>query len=208
MAVLPILEIPNPILRKRARKVRSINSSILKLAYDMVETMRDASGVGLAANQVGDLHRVIVIQLADEDEARIYINPEIVHREGEREVEEGCLSIPGYRGLITRSVSIKFRALDHESTVVKLKADELLAQALEHEVDHLNGILYSDHLASHQKLYPIEPAPEDEESEGDDSQDDGEPDVLMPTEEEVERINAESESNLDARETPASLKVR
>jgi peptide deformylase len=167
VAVLPILEIPNPVLRKRAKRVRTIDSSTLRLAYDMVDTMREARGVGLAANQVGVLKRLIVVQLPDEEEARIYINPEIVRREGEREVEEGCLSIPGYKGLITRSVWIRFRAVDHASQTVKLRADELLAQVLEHEVDHLNGILYSDHLKEHQQLIPVPPEPESEDGTSD-----------------------------------------
>lgn len=159
LAVLRILEIPHPALRQRARKVRSIDSAVLRLAHDMVDTMRNASGVGLAANQVGARLRVIVIQLPEEAEAMVYINPEIVHREGEREVEEGCLSFPGYRGFITRSVWVKFRALDATSTLVKLKADGLLSQALEHEVDHLNGILYVDHLQSHDKLVKLDSGP-------------------------------------------------
>jgi peptide deformylase len=159
LAVLPILEIPHPTLRQRARKVRKIGPKTLRLAYDMIDTMRDAGGVGLAANQVGSLQRVIVIQLPDEEEARVYVNPEILHREGRREVEEGCLSVPGFKGLITRSLWVRFGALDHTSKTVKLKAEELLSQALEHEVDHLNGILYLDHLESHDKLVEIEPEP-------------------------------------------------
>lgn len=162
MSLLPILELPHPILRKRARKVRRVDKKLLKLAYDMVDTMEYAGGVGLAANQVGKLQRLIVIRLPEE-EARIYINPEILKREGEREVEEGCLSVPGYKGFITRSVWVRFGAIDHESVTVKFKAEELLAQALEHEVDHLNGILYLDHLESHDDLIKIEtnPTPED-----------------------------------------------
>ena len=101
----------------------------------------------------------------EEEQARIYINPEILHREGEREVEEGCLSIPGWKAFITRSIWIKFRALDQESRTVKLRADSLLAQALEHEVDHLNGILYIDHLQSHQELIPVTPESESEDAE-------------------------------------------
>ena len=167
MAVLPILELPHGTLRQRARKVRKIDSSVLSLAYDMVDTMRDARGVGLAANQVGVLRRLIVVQLPEEEEASIYINPEIVHREGQREIEEGCLSVPGYKGLITRSVWVRFRALDHESVVVQLKADELLSQVLEHEVDHLNGILFLDHLESHEKLQKIESEPQEAHPEGD-----------------------------------------
>ena len=122
MAVREILELPHPTLRQRARKVRTIGSPVLRLAYDMVDTMREAGGIGLAANQVGVLRRVIVLQLPEDDEASIYVNPEIVHRQGEREVEEGCLSIPGYRGLITRSLWVRFRAMDHTSKLVKLKA--------------------------------------------------------------------------------------
>jgi peptide deformylase len=164
VAVLPILELPHPTLRQRARKVRKIGPKTLRLAYDLIDTMRDAGGVGLAANQVGSLQRVIVVQLPEEDEAaeeaRIYVNPEIVHREGQREVEEACLSVPGYKGFINRSVWVKFSALDHTSRTVKLKAEELLAQALEHEVDHLNGILYLDHLESHDRLVKVEPESE------------------------------------------------
>ncbi|MCD5398445.1 MAG: peptide deformylase, partial [Dehalococcoidia bacterium] len=85
-------------LRKRARKVRSVDKKLLKMAFDMVDTMDNAGGVGLAANQVGQLQRLIVIRVPGEEEARIYINPEILKREGEREIEEGCLSVPGYRG--------------------------------------------------------------------------------------------------------------
>ena len=178
-------------LRQRARKVRKIDSSVLSLAYDMIDTMQDANGVGLAANQVGALRRVIVIQLPEE-EARIYINPEIVHREGEREVEEGCLSLPGYKGYITRSIWVKFSALDHTSTLVKLKADGLLSQALEHEVDHLNGILYLDHLESHEMLIKI-----DDESENDSPESDEQP------ADDGHEENADS----DERDTPASLKI-
>ena len=154
MSVLPILKLPHPTLRKRARKVRRVDAAILRLAHDMVETMIDAEGVGLAANQVGELRRIIVVQLPDE-EPRIYINPEIIRTEGEREVEEGCLSVPGYKGTITRSMLVRFGALDHTSKTVKLKAEGLLGQALEHEVDHLNGILYLDHLKSHDDLIKL-----------------------------------------------------
>ena len=161
MAVRPILELPHPALRRRAKRVRRLDSSVMRLAHDMVDTLRMAAGVGLAANQVGDFRRVIVVQLPDEDEARIYVNPEIVHREGSRRVEEGCLSIPGYRGLITRSLWVRFRALDHASKTVRLRAEDLLSQVLEHEVDHLNGMLYVDHLESHEKLIPVSPEPDD-----------------------------------------------
>ena len=174
MAIREILQIPHPLLRQRARRVRSIDDDVLRLAYDMVETMRDANGIGLAANQIGELRRVIVIQLQEEEEARIYINPEIVLREGERRVEEGCLSIAGYKGMVTRSVWIRFRALDHTAKAVKLRAEDVLSQALEHEVDHLNGILYTDHMEAHEKLVKVEPETEsagDVEGESEESTD-------------------------------------
>ena len=157
MAAVKILELPHPKLRQRARKIRRIDKDVLKIAYDMVDAMHEAGGVGLAANQIGVLRRIIVVQLPEEEEARIYINPEILDTEGEREVEEGCLSVPGYRGTITRALWVRFGALDHGSETVKLEAEGLLSQVLEHEVDHLNGILYLDHLKSHDDLVKIEP---------------------------------------------------
>ena len=201
MAIREILQIPHPVLRQRARKVRAIDDDVLRLAFDMVDTMRKADGVGLAANQVGDLSRVIVIQMPEEDEARIYINPEITARDGERRVEEGCLSIAGYKGTVTRSVWVKFRALDHTSTVVKLKAEDVLSQALEHEVDHLNGILYIDHMEAHEKLVKVEPADESS-SDADAGADEPEPES-----------NTSSNGGLwlpddDSRNTPASFKVK
>ena len=178
MAIREILQLPHPLLRQRARKVRVVDDNVLRLAYDMVDTMREANGVGLAANQVGELRRVIVIQLPEEEEARIYINPEITLREGERRVEEGCLSIAGYKGMVTRSVWVRFRALDHTSKLVKLKAEDMLSQALEHEVDHLNGILYIDHMEAHEKLVKVEPEGESPaDTDTDDSSNVGGPDV-------------------------------
>ena len=104
MAVQSILEFPHKILRRKARKVRKIDRAINVLADDLADTLIDSGGVGLAANQIGSLHRLIAINLPEENDVRIYINPEIIHREGEREVEEGCLSVPGYKGIITRSI--------------------------------------------------------------------------------------------------------
>ena len=164
MAIRPILEFPHKALRQKARKVRKIDTSVLSLVDDMLDTLEDVGGVGLAANQVGVLRRVIVIDLPGEDEPRVYINPEIVHREGEREVEEGCLSIPGYHAFIIRSIWVKAKGLDRRSRIVRLRANGLLAQALEHEIDHLNGILYTDHLESHQELLPNEPEVEVEDA--------------------------------------------
>jgi peptide deformylase len=128
--------------------------------------MQDARGVGLAANQVGVLKRLIVLQMPEE-EPRVLINPEITYREGERQIDEGCLSVPGYMGLVTRSARVKARALDESGGKLRLTAEFLLAQAIEHEIDHLNGILFLDHLVAHEQLRKVEaPAREGEGVEG------------------------------------------
>lgn len=165
MAIRPILEFPHKALRQKARKVRKIDEPVHNLVDDMLDTLRDAGGVGLAANQVGVMRRIIVIHLPGEDAPRVYVNPEIVHREGEREVEEGCLSIPGFHAFITRSIWVKAKGLDRQSRLVRLRANGLLAQVLEHEIDHLNGILYTDHLQSHQELLKNEAVTEDASTE-------------------------------------------
>ena len=165
LAIRPILQYPHVALRRRARKIRKIDKSVQSLADDLVDTLLDAGGVGLAANQVGVLRRIIVIQLPDEENPRVYVNPEIVHKEGKREVEEGCLSIPGYHATIFRSVFIRAIGLDLQSKFLKLDAEGLLAQVLEHEIDHLNGIMYIDHLESHQQLIKNELEPESTNSQ-------------------------------------------
>lgn len=157
LAVLNLRILPDPVLRQKARRVGKIDESLQNLIDDMVDTMRDANGVGLAANQVGVLQRVVVIEIPDEEEVRVLINPEITRREGERVVEEGCLSIPGYRGELTRSLKVRVRALDRHGKQIRLKAEGLLAQALEHETDHINGTLYIDHLDSPDKLWQLDP---------------------------------------------------
>ena len=164
MSVIPVRIVPDPVLRQRAKRVSAINPSLQRLIEDMIESMHEARGVGLAANQVGVLQRVIVIQLPEDEEPRVFINPQITRREGEREVEEGCLSIPGYRGLVTRSIRVRAKALDRRGKLVRVNADELMAQALEHEIDHLNGSLYIDHLVSRDKIWKEEPEemPEEE----------------------------------------------
>ena len=157
MTVLNLRTLPDPVLRQKARRVTKIDDPLQKLIDDMIDTMRAASGVGLAANQVGVLQRIVVIEIPDEEEVLVLINPEITRREGERLVEEGCLSIPGYRGELTRSLKVRARALDRDGNAVRIKADGLLAQALEHETDHINGTLYIDHLESSDKLWKLEP---------------------------------------------------
>ena len=155
MAVIPIRTLPDPVLRRRARRVKGIDGSIQNLIDDMVETMYSASGVGLAAPQVGSPVRVIVIGMPEEEEI-VLINPQIIRKTGERLVNEGCLSIPGYVGTIQRAESVRVKGRDRTGKEVRLRADDLLAQALEHEIDHLNGVLYIDHLESIDELRPVE----------------------------------------------------
>ena len=159
MAILPIRVLPDPILRQKSKRVKVIDGSIQKLVENMIETMHLASGVGLAAPQVGVLQRVIVIEVPG-DENIVLINPQMVRRKGERLVIEGCLSIPGYVGEIKRAESVTVKGCDRNGKEIRVKGEELLAQVLEHEMDHLNGVLYVDHVDSPEKLGKIEPEEE------------------------------------------------
>ena len=157
MAIIPIRTVPDPVLRQKAKKVPGIDSSIRRLINDMIETMHEANGVGLAAPQVGVLLRLVVIRMPEEGaEDIVLINPEIVRKSGERVVEERCLSIPGYAGMVNRACNVTVKARDENWKEFRIKGDELLAQALEHEIDHLGGILYIDRLDSPEKLVKIE----------------------------------------------------
>jgi len=156
MAILPICHFPDDsVLRQKAKRVSSIDSSIQRLINDMVETMQEANGVGLAAPQVGVSLRVVVLQMPEEEPMAI-INPEIVKRGGEQEVTEGCLSIPGHFGQIKRSASVIVKGQDGKGRAIRIKATGLMAEALEHEIDHLNGTLYIDHIESQDKLHKVE----------------------------------------------------
>ena len=163
MAVLPIRVAGDPVLRQKAKRVRKIDASIQKLIDDMIETMRAAPGVGLAASQVGVPLRVIVMEIPEFDDREqpqrdlyVLINPQIVKRSGERRLDEGCLSIPGYKAEVTRSVSVTVKGLNREGKEIRIKAkDDLLAEAIEHEVDHTNGTLYIDHLDSMDELIDL-----------------------------------------------------
>lgn len=188
--------VPDPILRQKAKKIGKIPANMKKLVSNMVETMNDEHGVGLAANQIGSLQKVAVIQTPEMEEPLVLVNPEIVKQEGEREIEEGCLSIPGYRGLVKRSVSVRARALGLDGKVIRIKADELLAQALEHEIDHLNGILYIDRLVSPGDLWKIEPVGEHDEVY-DGEEDDGEEEQKEQESGEVDGVESEDSSGLE-----------
>lgn len=161
MALIPIRRAGDPVLREKARRVRTIDNSIKRLIDDMWETMYDAPGVGLAAPQIGIALKVVVIDANDGNPIAL-VNPEIVKRSGERRLDEGCLSVPGFRGELTRSVKVLARGIDPATgKEVRIKAeDNLLAQALEHEIDHVNGILYIDYLSGPEALIPLTDAPE------------------------------------------------
>jgi peptide deformylase len=157
MTVLPICRLPNDnVLRQKAKRISIIDASVQRLIDNMIETMQSANGVGLAAPQVGKSLRVIVVQIPGE-EPQVIINPEIVKRSGEQEVTEGCLSVPGYYGEIKRSAEVTAKGKDRRGKAVRIKATGLMAEALEHEIDHLNGVLYIDHIEYEDKLYKIEP---------------------------------------------------
>jgi len=121
-----------------------------------------AQGVGLAANQVGVPLRIVVIRLPEDEEVLVLINPEVVEKTGERRVIEGCLSIPGYQAEITRAYSVKVKARDRHGKLIRKKAiDNLLANCMEHEIDHLNGILYTDYLSDTDKLLKVDSNPKE-----------------------------------------------
>ena len=165
MAIMPIVLVPEPVLRLKTKKVRKIDASIQKLIDDMIETMHDAPGVGLAATQVGVSLRICVIHIPGDDVITL-VNPEIVRRSGSRVCEgEGCLSLPGYKGDVPRSEKVVVKGLNRDGRPVRYRASDLFAEALEHEVDHLNGTLYFDYLESIDKLTPVLPAEEADEEE-------------------------------------------
>ncbi len=154
MAVRPLVSAPSPALSRKTSRVKRIDAGVRRLVEDMIETMHDAHGVGLAANQIGVPLRIAVIQLPDEDEAVVLINPEVVLREGSRELTEGCLSIPGYSGLALRSEKVRVKAQGLDGKPFRIEADcDLMAQVLEHETDHLDGHLYVERLVSKDQLW-------------------------------------------------------
>ncbi|MBI3788640.1 MAG: peptide deformylase [Ignavibacteriales bacterium] len=167
MSALPIYLYGSDVLRKKAKPVQDFDNSLLKLIIDMTETMRKANGIGLAATQVGVLKRVIVIDLSAVEESLrekeegeeppsrdngaekktlVLINPEIIKEDGTCDIEEGCLSIPDVRAEVSRSESIRVKFRDMNFEEVDMVADKILARVMLHEIDHLNGVLFIDHL--------------------------------------------------------------
>ena len=163
MAIRPILTAEAAILRERAKKVSSYDASLGRLLDDMLETMRDAPGVGLAANQVGVPLQVAIIEI--DGQITELVNPQIVKTSGEQLDWEGCLSIPGYVAETPRYAKVTVKGRDRHGKEIRVKGEELLARALQHEIDHLNGTLYIDHLESLEELVRASEAPDEVEEE-------------------------------------------
>ncbi|NBB93223.1 MAG: peptide deformylase [Gammaproteobacteria bacterium] len=148
MSKLKILEYPDPRLRRVARPAENVDERERKLVEDMLETMYDARGIGLAATQVDEDVRIVVMDLSDSrDEPRVFINPEILDRSGSQCYEEGCLSVPGFYAEVTRAEQVKVGALDIDGKPYELEADGLLAVCIQHEIDHLDGKMFIDYLS-------------------------------------------------------------
>ena len=155
-AIRPILTLEEPILRERTKRVPTFDASLHRLLDDMLVTMRDAPGVGLAANQVGVPLQVAVIEI--EGVITELVNPQIVKSSGEQLDWEGCLSIPGYVAEVGRAAKVTVKARDRHGREFRVKGEELYARALQHEIDHLNGTLYIDSLESLDELVRVSDA--------------------------------------------------
>lgn len=151
MSILPIIALPDPLLREVSQPVERVDDEVRRFADDMLETMYDAPGIGLAAIQVGHPLRMLVIDISKEDEEaspHLFINPEIVKLSDEMNLhEEGCLSIPDYYAEVERPARITVTYVDHNGKQKEYEADGLLATCLQHEIDHLNGVLFIDHIS-------------------------------------------------------------
>ncbi len=151
MTIKPLVLLPDPILRKKSEPLERVDSEVQKLADDMLETMYDAPGIGLAAIQVGIPRRMLVIDCSKEDEdpaPMVFVNPQVVGSSEERSTyEEGCLSIPDYYAEVERPAEVTVEYLDRDGKQQQIRADGLLATCLQHEIDHLNGVLFIDHIS-------------------------------------------------------------
>lgn len=148
MAILDILHFPDPRLRNKARPVEHVDDALRRLVRDMFETMYQAPGIGLAAVQINDPRRVVVIDISEQhDQPLCLINPEILERDGVEEMDEGCLSVPGIYEKVQRADRVRVRALDQQGEPFELEAEGLLAVCIQHEIDHLEGKLFVDYLS-------------------------------------------------------------
>ncbi len=149
LGILTILEFPDERLRKKAAMVKTVDDKIKKLVDDMLQTMYDSHGVGLAATQVDVHQRVIVIDVSEEKDDPIFlINPDIIEKDGIKESEEGCLSVPGFFEKVKRAEHIRVKALNRDGQSFEFEATDLLAVCVQHEMDHLNGKLFVDYISS------------------------------------------------------------
>ena len=154
--IRPIVVVGHPVLRQKAKRVTQLDRSIQKLIDDMIETMKEAPGVGLAAPQVGVPLRLAVIEV--DEKITVIVNPEIIKSTGEAELDEGCLSVPGFWGRLNRAERVSVKALDRHGKEQRIRdAEGLFAQALQHEIDHLDGYLYVDRMDNLDKLQRSEP---------------------------------------------------
>jgi peptide deformylase len=148
MAILDVLTFPDPLLHRTAEVVKIIDNKVKKLVDDMAETMYEAPGIGLAATQVGELKRIMVIDISEEkNQLRVFINPEIIKKEGTAINEEGCLSVPGFYDKVERAETVMVTALDREGQRFTINASGLLAVCIQHEVDHLDGHVFVEYLS-------------------------------------------------------------
>jgi peptide deformylase len=161
MANRPILTAEEPILRQRAKTVTTFDASLHRLLEEMTETMREAPGIGLAANQIGVPLQVAVIEL--EEKVTELINPQLVRASGEVVDWEGCLSIPGFVAEVKRHARVTVKARDRHGKEFRVKGEELFARALQHEIDHLNGVMYIDYLDSLEELVRVSDRPSEVE---------------------------------------------
>lgn len=148
MAILEVLSFPDERLRTVAKPVSEVDQKVKQLVSDMFDTMRDEKGIGLAATQVNVHRQVVVMDVSEEqDEPRVFINPEIIEKRGSKINEEGCLSVPGNYAKVDRAEWVKVKALDADGTPFELEAEGLLAICIQHELDHLKGVLFVDYLS-------------------------------------------------------------
>ncbi|MGB3897473.1 MAG: peptide deformylase [Mesorhizobium sp.] len=151
MSIKPLIILPDPVLRQVSKPIERVDAPLRKLADDMLETMYDAPGIGLAAIQIGEPLRMLVIDLAKEGEEpapHVFINPEILEKADARSVyEEGCLSIPDYYAEVERPATVRVRYLDRDGKMQEMEAEGLMATCLQHEIDHLEGVLFIDHIS-------------------------------------------------------------
>ncbi len=156
MPALPVLPVDHPMLRRKSSRIRSVTPGVRRMIEDMFATMDQQHAVGLAANQIGRPWRLVVVGV--DDDRLALVNPEIVWTSGSEVADEGCLSLPNWYGPVERAVMIRVRALDAESRPLRCEATGLLARAIQHEIDHLDGVIFTDRLTDPESLRFVDPS--------------------------------------------------